>query len=97
MDLGGNISGSTVLQKKDQVVLREEFDDWALIFDPDTGLICGVNPVGVKVWKLIDGNLTLKDISRIIHESFPDAPDTVEEDVTAFVNEITQKGYAIAL
>lgn len=97
MNPGGNASGNTVLRKKDQVVIREEFDDWALLFDPDTGLIYGVNPVGVKVWKMIDGSRTVKDISRIIRESFPDAPDTVEEDVTAFVNEITQKGYAIPL
>ena len=27
------------------VVLREEFDDWAVLFDPDTGSGFGINPM----------------------------------------------------
>lgn len=97
MEISGVVSGDKVLMKKDQVVIREEFDDWALLFDPDTGVICGVNPVGVQVWKMIDGKRTVQDISRMVRDSFPDAPDTVEDDVTAFMKEITGKGYATVL
>lgn len=97
MEISGVVSGDKVLRKKDQVVIREEFDDWALLFDPDTGVICGVNPVGVRVWKMIDGKRTVQDISMMIRDSFPDAPDTVEDDVTDFMKEITVKGYATVL
>ena len=38
------------------VMLREEFDDWAVLFDPDTGHGFGLNPMGVYLWKLLDGN-----------------------------------------
>ena len=92
MESGGTAS-NRVLRKNEQVVLREEFDDWALLFDPDTGKVCGVNPVGVQVWKLIDGERTGADICRLIRDQYPDAPDSVEEDVAAFVNEISEKGY----
>ena len=37
------------------VVLREEFDDWAVLFNPDTADALGINPVGVAVWKRMDG------------------------------------------
>jgi len=97
MTLSDTISGREILRKKDQIVLREEFDDWALLFDPDTGKVCGVNPVGVRVWKMIDGKRTVKDISIMIQDSYPDTPDSVLEDVTAFMNEITEKGYATVL
>jgi SynChlorMet cassette protein ScmD len=83
-----------VIHKKDQVVIREEFDDWALIFDPDTGKVCGVNPVGVQIWKMIDGKRTIRDISRMIAEKYPDASESAEEDVTSFVASISEKGYA---
>lgn len=33
------------------VVLREEFDDWAILFNPDTDAAVGINPVGVGAWK----------------------------------------------
>ena len=36
------------------IVLREEFDDWAILFDPDTGSAVGINPVGVAIWKVLD-------------------------------------------
>ena len=33
------------------IVLREEFDDWAILFDPDSGDAFGLNPIGVHIWK----------------------------------------------
>ena len=32
-------------------VLREEFDNWAILFDPATGNAFGLNPVGVLLRK----------------------------------------------
>jgi SynChlorMet cassette protein ScmD len=89
----GDTTSDTVILKKDQVVIREEFDDWALLFDPDTGNVCGVNPVGVQIWKMIDGKRTIRDISRIIAEKYPDASGSVDEDVRSFVDAISEKGY----
>ena len=31
------------------IVFREELDDWALLFDPDTGEAYGINPVGAYI------------------------------------------------
>lgn len=93
----GGTPPDRIIRKNRQVVLREEFDDWALLFDPDTGKVCGVNPVGVRVWKMIDGMRTLQDISRMIRDAYPDAPDSVEEDVAAFLNDIAEKGYVQAV
>ncbi|MHB9098409.1 MAG: PqqD family peptide modification chaperone, partial [Syntrophales bacterium] len=44
------------------VVLREEFDDWAVLFNPDTADAVGTNPVGVAVWKRMDGKRSIEDI-----------------------------------
>jgi hypothetical protein len=40
---------------KSVVVLREEFDEWAVLYNPDTADAVGINPVGVAIWKLLDG------------------------------------------
>ena len=50
------------------VVLREEFDDWALLFNPDTAEAVGINPLGVAVWKLLDGRHTLDQIVAMVQE-----------------------------
>ena len=74
-----------IFYKNEQIILREEFDDWALLFNPDTGKVFGVNPVAVAIWKLIDGARTLDDISAEIKSLCPDAPDTVHDDVEEFL------------
>ena len=50
-------------------VLRVEFDDWAILFDPDSAKTMGINPTGVAVWKLIDGRKGIEDVVEEIKES----------------------------
>ena len=75
------------------VVLREEFDDWAILFNPDTAAAMGTNPVGVAVWKRMDGKRSLADIVSEIRNSFEDTPDAAFEEITAFVNTLAENGF----
>jgi SynChlorMet cassette protein ScmD len=76
------------------LVLREEFDDWAILFDPDTGDGYGLNPVSVFIWKFLDGKHTLQDILKEIHESCEDVPENAEQEIKDFIDELVRKGYA---
>jgi SynChlorMet cassette protein ScmD len=73
------------------VVLREEFDDWAILFNPDTADAVGTNPVGVAVWKLMDGRHNLEEIVTKIKDQFTDVPDAAATEVTAFVNDLAER------
>lgn len=75
------------------VVLREEFDDWAILFNPDTAAAMGINPVGVAVWKRMDGERSLKEIVLEVKTGFEDPPDTAPEEITAFVDELAERGF----
>ena len=75
------------------VVLREEFDDWAVLFNPDTADAVGTNPVGVAVWKLMDGKRSIEDIVSKIRNSFEDTPDAVFKEIAAFVNRLAENGF----
>lgn len=76
------------------VVLREEFDDWAVLFNPDTADAVGTNPVGVAVWKQMDGQRSIEDIVSKIKDSFEDTPDAVGEEIAAFVGTLAENGFA---
>ena len=76
------------------VVLREEFDDWAILFDPDTGNAFGLNPTGVYLWKLLDGTHTLDDMLVRLRESADEVPDEASDHVSEFVEELTKRGLA---
>jgi len=75
------------------VVLREEFDDWAVLFNPDTADAVGTNPVGVAVWKLMNGKRSIEDIVLEIKNSFEDTPDAAFKEIAAFVNTLAENGF----
>lgn len=78
---------------KSHIRLREESDNWALLFDPDTGNHRVINPIGVFVWKLLDGNHNLEDIVKEVGDSYNNVPQDVEQHVTQFIEVLVEKGY----
>jgi len=74
-------------------MLREEFDDWAILFNPDTAAAVGINPVGVAVWKRMDGKTSVKEIVLEIATAFEGVPEAAFEEITAFVDKLAETGY----
>jgi SynChlorMet cassette protein ScmD len=74
-------------------VLREEFDDWAVLFNPDTAEAVGINPTGVLVWKSLDGERDLNQILDIVQEQFEDTPSAAGQDLTTFIDDLAQRGF----
>lgn len=76
------------------VVLREEFDDWAVLYNPDTAAAVGINPVGVSIWKLIDGARGADQIARVLATQYTNDSDAdIEADTRAFIADLTSKGF----
>ena len=75
------------------VILREEFDDWAVLYNPDTADAVGINPVGVAVWKQMDGKRSIEQIVAEIGASFEDVPEAVCNEIVAFVNTLAENGF----
>jgi len=74
------------------IVLREEFDDWAILFDPDTGNAFGLNPTGVFIWKLLDGKHNTDDIVSRLCEEADDVPEDAGEHARQFIASLEQQG-----
>ena len=75
------------------VVLREEFDDWAVLFNPDTANAVGINPIGVAVWKMMDGKRSLNKLVDEIKKRYDDVPEAAIDDLTSFVNKLADSGF----
>lgn len=76
------------------VVLREEFDDWAVLFDPDTGNAFGLNPVGVFIWKSLDGQHSVEKILEDLRQNCADTPDDAEAHFKDFIQSLVEQGLA---
>ena len=76
------------------VVLREEFDDWAILFDPDTGKGYAVDPVAVFIWKRLDGGHTAEEIVAQLRKECDDVPPEAPEHCAAFMDALLKNGLA---
>ena len=76
-----------------ELVFREEFDDWAILFDPDTGKGVGLNPVSAFIWKRLDGKRSLERILGEIRECFEKTPAEAESHLGEFVAELERRGF----
>jgi len=74
------------------IVLREEFDDWAILFDPDTGNAFGLNPTGVFIWKHLDGKHGTEDIINKLRDEAEDVPEDASEHARQFIASLEQQG-----
>lgn len=81
---------------KPAISLREEFDDWALLFNPDTGHVAGLTPIAVTIWKSLVQGSALDEIVQQITAEYEVAPGTVEEDIRDFCADLVRQGYAEA-
>jgi SynChlorMet cassette protein ScmD len=76
------------------IILREEFDDWAVLFDPDTAQGYALNPVGVLIWKQLDGTRTLDDIVAAVRSNCEEVPGDVREHCRSFIDDLVKQGLA---
>ena len=75
------------------VVLRKEFDDWAVLFNPDTAEAVGINPVGVAIWELLAENYSIQNLVENIKENFADVPGIAQEEIQTFIADLAKRGF----
>ena len=75
---------------KQSLVLREESDDWAILYDPDNGDVFGLDPVSIFIWKRLDGKHTFEQILGEMKETFEDMPENAEEHIQEFVDTLRE-------
>ena len=70
------------------IVFRQEEEE-ALLFNPDTGMIKVLNPMGIFIWKLCDGKHNRIDIIREILERYEgESKEKIEMDVDNFLDDL---------
>ena len=76
------------------VVLREEDDDGALLFNPDTNDVKGINHTGLCIWNTCNKASNLEKIIKAVKTDFDQVPDEkVESETKAFVDALVQSEF----
>jgi SynChlorMet cassette protein ScmD len=82
-----------IIGKDPRVVLREELDQWGILFNPDTSEVVSINAMGIDIWKLIDGTCRMQYIFDTIQTQYDQVPSEAQEQVNDFINELIKRGF----
>jgi hypothetical protein len=74
-------------------ITEDGADGWTLLVNPDTAGAMAVNRTGALVWRLADGRRTVSDIIESVRRRFPNAPDSLGNDVRVTLYMLCEEGF----
>ena len=75
------------------IVFREE-EDGAFLFDPNSGELKCLNPMGSVIWLLCDGSLSCEKIENEVVGRYPQTPqDKIHNEIRTFLQDLFDMGY----
>ncbi len=86
----------TVFVQNPEVVLHEEDEDGALVFNPDNDNIRVLNQTGHFIWNHCDGKHSVNQIVDAIRNEFSETPaEQLPEHVQEFLKDLLQAGFLL--
>lgn len=76
------------------IVFREDFENSAVLFNPEDGKILGLNPTGAFIWRALEKNESRDEIIAGLRGACGDtAPAELEADVDAFLQQLRERAF----
>lgn len=82
------LPSNTRLLANPNFVLREEEDESALLFDPDTGSVRILNSSAVAIWKLLDGKRDRAALISALTEQFDGIDEGAEAQIVQVLDNL---------
>lgn len=90
--IGDKIDWHSRLAVNPKLVLRVEADDYALLFDPDSGRVQVFNETAVDIWLRLDGRKTLGEIIEDLGSCYEGMPRDAAFQIFAMVRGLVADG-----
>jgi hypothetical protein len=79
--------------RNSSIVYRPESDDWALLFDLNTGATYGLNDSGSFIWSLLENDVSIHEIIEKMAGMY-DIKDTISiDDINEFLEDLVSLGF----
>ena len=70
----------------------EQIDDELLLFHPSETSILYCNATASLVWQLCDGQRTVQEIINLLKDAYPEAEETLADDIKSSLDQFAQQG-----
>lgn len=88
------MQGNSIVLVNKSFVFREEFDDWALLFNPDSSETFGMNHVSSFIYKHLNGKNSIESIVDKLSAECHEVPPDVNSLVMEFIQSLVDNGLA---
>jgi len=72
-------------------VVFRDLDGEAVILDLASGVYFGLDPVGTRMWQLIEQHGALDEVLRVMCDEYDAPPDAIERDLGVLVRQLLDK------
>ena len=74
------------------VIIRDDFEDFGIIYNPETDKSYSINQTGVEILKHIQSQTPIPEIADKLRENFSEVPDDISGRVDMFIKTLIDKG-----
>lgn len=86
------IDPSAHIRRGEKAVFAElSAEEGGVLLHMDSGLYYGVNPSGVLIWEMIDGQRTLPQIAEEFRARVDGAPADLEQQIACFLDGLRER------
>lgn len=76
---------------RSEAIIFTELDDTVVMMDVEQGRYYELDPVGARVWALVESSPRIAEVCEALVAEYEVAPDTCEGDVRAFLDELHRR------
>lgn len=82
----------TATIERNEAIIFTDLDDTVVMMDPDEGAYYELDPIGTRIWTLLEAPRPMAELCETLTEEYDVDPDTCRSDVTAFLEETRDLG-----
>ncbi len=73
-------------------ILYREIEGEAVVLNPKTGIYYGLDPMGTRIWHLIEQHKSLERVSRSLQQEFNVEENRCRTDLLKFTGDLRKNG-----
>lgn len=76
---------------RDNEIISSDMDEETVMMSIESGEYYGINPVGSRIWALLEQPHSVSEICDTLREEYDVKPAECQQDVLEFVNKLLEK------
>ncbi|MDX1665490.1 MAG: PqqD family protein [Candidatus Promineifilaceae bacterium] len=84
------MTGKSIPVAAEEIIWRV-VDDGAVLISPEAGEVRVLNPVGTKIWQLVDGARSTKEIAAELVATYDISSEQAASDVLHFLDQLAKR------